>query len=111
MFTIKNISADKFSKILAKLGACDEAREFASGKDLRAALLECPDPEWIDWLIAEADGRFGMPAFYAYDAVVESAGDAYRVVVESAGDAYYAAVKPARDAYYAAVKALFVVED
>lgn len=100
MFTLKNIPADQFSEILEKLGACDEACEFASGKDLRSAHQECPNVEWITWFVGKANGRFGMPT-----------RDAYYAAVKPARDAYYAAVESAGDAYRAAVKALFVVED
>ena len=122
MFTLKNIPADQFSEILSELHACGEARKFASGKDLRQALRECPDVEWIEWFIDKAGGRFGMPtreafhaavkpAWEACDAATKSAREAYHAAVESARDACDAATKSAWEAYDAAVEALFVVED
>lgn len=111
MFTLKNIPADQFSEILSELHACGEARKFASGKDLRQALRECPDVEWIEWFIDKAGGRFGMPTREAFHAAVKPAREAFHAAVESAREARDAAVESAREAYNAAVKALFVVED
>ena len=104
MFTLKNIPADQFSEILSELHACGEARKFASGKDLRQALRECPDVEWIEWFIDKAGGRFGMPTREAFHAAVKPAWEACDAAVESAREAYHAAVKPAWEACDAATK-------
>ena len=104
MFTLKNIPADQFSEILSELHACGEARKFASGKDLRQALRECPDVEWIEWFIDKAGGRFGMPTREAFHAAVKPAWEACDAAVESAREAYHAATKPAWEACDAATK-------
>jgi len=39
------------SRILRKLGACDEAREWADGKDLVTAWTTCNRSDWMLWLL------------------------------------------------------------
>ena len=39
------------SRILRRLGACDEAREWADGKDLVTAWTTCNRSDWMVWLL------------------------------------------------------------
>ncbi|MBS1805189.1 MAG: hypothetical protein JST28_17655, partial [Acidobacteria bacterium] len=55
------MNALEFKKLLRKLYACDEARQWASGKDLADAWATCPRVDWMLWLLAKMADQPGWP--------------------------------------------------
>jgi len=48
------VSAKDFAAALRRLGACGEARVWASGRTLQQAWAECPRGDWLLWLAGRA---------------------------------------------------------
>ena len=48
-------------KLLARLQACPEAREWAKGKTLREAWASCQRADWMLWLVGRMEGKKGWP--------------------------------------------------
>jgi len=46
-----------FEKLLRRLGACEDAREWAKGKSLAQAWRTCERGDWMLWLAARAEVR------------------------------------------------------
>ena len=55
------MSADDVQKLLAKLHACEEAREWAKGKSLAEIWQSCERGDWLLWLCARMAGEKGWP--------------------------------------------------
>jgi hypothetical protein len=53
--------ADKYQDLLAKLGACTEARHEADGKGLAEVWSTCQRGNWLLWLTARMIGKPGWP--------------------------------------------------
>jgi hypothetical protein len=47
--------AQRLQNYLRRHGACRSARDWASGKTLEAAWLECEFPTWLIWMADEID--------------------------------------------------------
>ncbi len=45
------MTAAELTRVLRRLGACEEAREWAANKDLTTAWAECQRPDWMLWLL------------------------------------------------------------
>jgi len=45
------------SRTLRRLGACEEARDWAQGKNLATAWVTCNRPDWMLWLLDEVGYR------------------------------------------------------
>jgi hypothetical protein len=51
----------EFDKLLSKLCACREAREWADGKSLAVAWKTCERADWMLWLLAKMADKKGWP--------------------------------------------------
>lgn len=49
-----NLTVDQFATLLEKLDACQEARDWAKGKDLATAWTSCHQGDWLLWLLDHA---------------------------------------------------------
>jgi len=47
---LKNMSSRAFMNFIRKRGACESAREWAKGKDLKTVIATCPNHYWLWWL-------------------------------------------------------------
>ena len=56
-FELQNIKPVEFQGLLKKLGACEEARTWATGKSLKRAFNSCPDFQWLPWILNRVTGR------------------------------------------------------
>ena len=92
-FQIKNMSAGELYAWLEELGAYDDVLMDAKGKDLRGAIENCSHPDWIGWLIGEANGDRGFPIWEAYEQATSRAWKAYEQARNQAWEAYIQAVK------------------
>jgi len=50
------MNADDLAHILARMGACAEARDWSRGKSLAEAWATCERSEWMAWLCLRLDG-------------------------------------------------------
>ena len=55
------MTADKFSILLDSLGACLEAKKWATGKDLKTVWETCERGDWLLWLCGRMVGAEGWP--------------------------------------------------
>lgn len=51
----------KLHALLKKLGACQEAIDFANGRELAEAWATCERPDWMFWLCAKMLGEKNWP--------------------------------------------------
>ena len=56
-FELQNIQPVEFQGLLKKLGACEEARTWATGKSLKRAFNSCSNLLWLAWLLNRTTGR------------------------------------------------------
>src|SRR5579863_714630 len=48
-------------KLLASLGACQEAVQWIGERDLKTAWAECERGDWMLWLSGKMEGKKGWP--------------------------------------------------
>lgn len=100
-FKVPNHTADELQAILERLGFRDVDRESAKGKDMRTAFKECLCTSWIDDLILNANGKYGLPTWNAYkteervlwrtkDEASQPALDRLAMAIKAVWEEYYA---------------------
>ena len=115
------MTALKFMQLLRKLGACEEARTWAKGKDLHEVWTSCDRADWLLWLAGRMADEPGWPTrkqiVLAACACAETAlryvkpgEDRPRIAIETArawvrGEASIEDVRLARKNAYAAAAA------
>ena len=57
-FELQNIKPVEFQGLLNKLGACETARTWATGKSLKRAFNSCSNLLWLAWLLNRTTGRY-----------------------------------------------------
>ena len=101
-------------KLLSRLGACEEAREWVGDRTLEQAWAECESPDWMLWLharseSADAEAYAALAETWAAEAAARAARAAEATVAAAwaaeAADAAEASVAPAPAAEEAAVAA------
>lgn len=55
------MNAQKFEKLLEKLGACEPARRWAKGKSLAEVWEQCERGDWLLWLAHRMAEKKGWP--------------------------------------------------
>ena len=54
---LQPMTAAELTRVLRRISACQEAREWAANKDLTTAWAECPRSDWMLWLLEELGYR------------------------------------------------------
>jgi cell division septum initiation protein DivIVA len=88
------MNATETSKLLRRLGACVNAREWARGHTLAWAWENCERPDWLEWLADELGVRMTAGARAEYGRVTAPARAEY-ARVRAAAWAEYARVTAA----------------
>src|SRR5690242_11317253 len=55
------MNASEFSKLLTRLRACTEAREWAEGKSIAETWQQCERGDWLLWLCGNMANKEGWP--------------------------------------------------
>jgi len=58
---MKNMTKLEFKKLLTSLGACEDATEWAKGKDLKTVWETCERGDWLLWLIGNMIDKPNWP--------------------------------------------------
>lgn len=58
---MKNMTKLEFKKLLTSLGACEDATEWAKGKDLKTVWETCERGDWLLWLIGNMMDKPNWP--------------------------------------------------
>ena len=93
VYHVKNFSNAELKRILRSLGACDDGIRFVKHHDARSAWEACEDSDWIEWLISNADGKFGLPPWAEYEKVKDQALAEYKKVKDQAWAEYLKTIK------------------
>ena len=112
--------AEPLSKLLIRLDACEEARDWAKGKSLKTAWAKCERGDWMTWLLANPKAKRDdrLLRLLACDIVgtvlhlVPAGEDRPRIAIETArrfanGQATAQELAAARDAARAAEDAVW----
>lgn len=90
------MTAQALTRTLTKLGACKEARKWATGKTLATAWLECQRGDWLLWLCAEQIGEPGWPTHQAVVLAVCACAEVALVYVPAGENRPRLAIEAAR---------------
>ena len=85
--------AKGFAQWLVEHEACSEAREWATGKDLRTVWDTCPRGAWLEWLLDKARYKWPAAARAEYNRVTAESRAEYECVAAAAWPLYEPAAR------------------
>jgi len=95
---MKNLRPEELQKVLIKLGACQEARDWCKGKTSAQAWDKCQHGDWMLWVERKL-WKFTPTQQAEFEAKLSPINDEYYAKLKPIWDEYYAKRKPIRDEY------------
>ena len=93
------MNASETSKLLRKLGACSEAREWAVGKDMPTIWATCERGDWLEWLLNAIEYTWPAEIRAEYLRIADQAQAEFNRIKDQAQAEFNRITAPARAEY------------